>query len=535
MGDKCGSGSVSDRSFAIPRSDSKVMVGEKRGRVEVGEKSDLGHKRVKVRDLEFVFRSEGTIGSDASQQAIGSAAAGGPLDLNAETCVANNFPGDDTPECVDDNSRLSSPGKHERECNDDHAKSTDFGLYINPKGLSRSTNHDPFYPYKNNESLKLRDDLECGSSIGPLEEKDPMRIWKEMKQNGFLSSSHGGVPMPKPRGRKSKSDGLKKKMELAKKEQVDRFAKIAAPSGLLNGLNPGIINHVRNSKQVHSIIENLVRSEKLEHCHAGSKQPIQTKSGKEESRDRNKDLENTNGSGMNRFTFRNEDGYNLLSGSKRIGVGSISMNKSVSSNSELTRGDGDLCMVEGRIFGRSTHSSISNPGSKDDILALKLSSSTIASENTSSLSNEDSANLSSVTSLSVKAANVASQWLELLHQDIKGRLAALRRSRKRVRAVIHTELPFLMLREFSSNQENDLYATKSSANEFSSSATADVHQARWSALFDQMDKSLSEEEKQMENWLKQVKEMQLHCERGLFQYNAAYGLQQLGALGNDYR
>ena len=48
--------------------------------------------------------------------------------------------------------------------------------------------------------------------------------------------------------RKSKSDVIKKKMELAKREQVDKFAKIAAPSGLLNGLNPEIINHVRDKK-----------------------------------------------------------------------------------------------------------------------------------------------------------------------------------------------------------------------------------------------------------------------------------------------
>ncbi|KAF6176462.1 hypothetical protein GIB67_011396 [Kingdonia uniflora] len=36
-------------------------------------------------------------------------------------------------------------------------------------------------------------------------------------------------------------------MEIAKKEQVARFSKIAAPSGLLNGLNPGIINHLQLS------------------------------------------------------------------------------------------------------------------------------------------------------------------------------------------------------------------------------------------------------------------------------------------------
>ncbi|KAG2328532.1 hypothetical protein Bca52824_011260 [Brassica carinata] len=35
---------------------------------------------------------------------------------------------------------------------------------------------------------------ECGSSSAPLEGNDPMKLWKAMKQNGFLSNPHvGGV------------------------------------------------------------------------------------------------------------------------------------------------------------------------------------------------------------------------------------------------------------------------------------------------------------------------------------------------------
>ena len=56
--------------------------------------------------------------------------------------------------------------------------------------------------------------------------------------------SHGGIPTPKQSMRKINSDVIKKKMELVKREQVDRFTKIATPSGL----NPGIINYVRNKK-----------------------------------------------------------------------------------------------------------------------------------------------------------------------------------------------------------------------------------------------------------------------------------------------
>ncbi|KAL7229296.1 hypothetical protein ACSBR2_007907 [Camellia fascicularis] len=524
-------------------------MGEKRSSDDFEESSELGRKRVKMRDLDSVLRSEEMIkakhhpfsvekenSDEVSKDATKTISdftraeitamvdpAARSLDLNTVVCVANNSASGDTLAC---SNKLSSFGKDDIGHDVNLPTSRGFGWDLNAEDVSNSLNQDPFYPYKNHENLKSGDASECGSTTGPLEEKDPMRVWKEMKQNGFLSSSHGGIPVPKPHGRKSKSDGLKKKMELAKREQVDRFAKIAAPSGLLNELNPGIINHVRNSKQVHSIIEALVRSEKLENRHA--KQANSTKSGTKEITDR-KDMENVNDLGINRVGLSHDDGS----------LSTLSASESVLFNHSGRHID--VSKLDRWIFGKtSCSSSHANQDNKDDILALKLSSSiTMASENTSSLSNEESANLTSVSSLSVKAASVASQWLELLHQDTKGRLAALRRSKKRVQSVIHTELPFLMSREFSCNQENDPYVMKNSAAGCSDNASvhADVHQARWSALFEQMDKGLSEEEKQLESWLNQVKEMQLHCERGLqhFHYSAFQGSQWLGTSDNNSR
>ncbi|KAK1387285.1 hypothetical protein POM88_015463 [Heracleum sosnowskyi] len=95
------------------------------------------------------------------------------------------------------------------------------------------------------------------------------------------------------------------------------------------------------------------------------------------------------------------------------------------------------------------------------------------------------------------AANVASQWLELLQHDINGRLGALRRSKKRVRSVIQTDLPLLISREFSHNQQNDLYVTKIPVPSSSVNATANLHKARWSMLFNQMENALSDEERQL--------------------------------------
>lgn len=69
-------------------------------------------------------------------------------------------------------------------------------------------------------------------------------------------------------------------------------------------------------------------------------------------------------------------------------------------------------------------------------------------------------------------------------------MAALRRSKKRVRFVTQTELPNLISRELSSSQESDPSVTISSENN-------EMHKLRWTALFNQMDKSLSEEEKHL--------------------------------------
>ncbi|KAL3524061.1 hypothetical protein ACH5RR_016895 [Cinchona calisaya] len=521
---------VSEKSWEVPRSEFKVLVGEKRARSELEERSEFDQKRLKMRDLESVFRSEERTVKDPVRLAVDNAPRG--IDLNANFGAMGSVVAEDSAACVKEMVPLPSLRKQEIECDINSLKARGFALDLNAGDISISMNNEGFHPHKNYGHLKSVDDSDCGSSVGPLEEKDPMKVWKEMKQNGFLSSSHGGVPMPKQCGRKNKNDRIKRKMELAKKEQIDRFAKMAAPSGLLNDLNPGIINHVRNKKQVHSIIEALVKSERNENCLSGIKQGDQTKRGSQM-----KDLRMTNQSEMGGHCISREAGsMNRLVESRQTTGYPAPFNNPGSSYTILTGGDDNLCMVDARAMGSIKSFTHTNLENEDDILALKLSSSNaIASENNSSLSNEESANLSSVTSLSIQAASVASQWLELLHQDIKGRLAALRRSKKRVRAVIHTELPLLLSKEFPSVQVNDSCTTKSAATGHSQFAAADAHCAKWNVLFDQMDKTLSEEEKQLESWLNQVMDMQLQCEKGLFKYSTAYGLQHLSTFENDCR
>lgn len=141
----------------------------------------------------------------------------------------------------------------------------EINLHHDAEDVSSSVYCVPLNTEKySNDQLKSRDASECGSTGNPLVEKDPMKVWKEMKQNGFMSTFHGSAPVPKPRAKKSKAETIKKRLDVSRRDQADRFAKIAAPSGLLNGLNPGIINNVRNSRQVRSKIEALVRSARYE-------------------------------------------------------------------------------------------------------------------------------------------------------------------------------------------------------------------------------------------------------------------------------
>ena len=136
----------------------------------------------------------------------------------------------------------------------------------------------------------------------PVEESEAMRKWKEIKQNGFLSHPHGGVPMPEPQHgkkskRKAKRNDQKRKIEMVKEEQDNRkmetpkgeqdrrkietakggqdnrkmealsgeqenMSKNAPSSGLLSRISTGIIRRVKNYKEVHAILEDMVRVEK---------------------------------------------------------------------------------------------------------------------------------------------------------------------------------------------------------------------------------------------------------------------------------
>ena len=76
-------------------------------------------------------------------------------------------------------------------------------------------------------------------------------------------------------------------------------------------------------------------------------------------------------------------------------------------------------------------------------------------------------------------------------------LEALKRSRKRVRNAIRTELPYLISTEFPSNQENESCIANTSEAACTDKAVSEAHVARWKSLFVQMDRALQEEGKHL--------------------------------------
>ncbi|XP_072976013.1 uncharacterized protein [Typha angustifolia] len=408
-------------------------------------------------------------------------------------------------ECDKENNKLCFPKKVDEERAVHKMNSGILGLDLNAVDTSSIVDYNPFCPFKKLGQLKSADSLECGSTTGPVEESEPLKMWKEMKQNGFLSSLHGGVQESKQRGRqprKKKDDGCKKKTEFARKEQVNRFMKVAAPSGLLSGLNPGIINHVRNSKQVRSIIEAIVRSEKHDTL--------------EQSR-----LDQT-GPGSKEHIGRGKE-HNIAHTSLNTPC-SLPLNKPFVPP-ERRMEINQLSMAEQRFYhGKPTPPQLIEED-ENERLKLKLASTVT----TCTSADNFSASTDNITSLSLKAATVASQWLELLQHDIKGRLDALKRSKKRVRNVIHTELPYLLSTELSSSQENVPSMTHSLEAGCSEEAISETHAAQWRSLFIEMDKTLHEEARGLESWLRQVQEMRVHCEKGL-KYAGVEVLPQLESI-----
>ncbi|KAJ6433286.1 hypothetical protein OIU84_017057 [Salix udensis] len=332
-------------------------------------------------------------------------------------------------------------------------------------------------------------------AAGSIEEKDAMKVWLELKKNGFLSPSplpssaskpmpkSRPAPMPNKKRERDRNAGFSEKPELAKVLRVDGLTKVATsasgllkkinpgatpsvgmlptpkkhsemrriggpkgllkvlkveptnmysrispPCGLLNDFNPGIINRIRSSKQVFSVIQDFVRRDTIGNIDIPSKQ--EKRSGENDT------------IGCS----------NRSSGSDQLRLCSRGPSFHFCVKTEYDEEVGDLGIAVRRA---------DNEDDKDE-LKPSLSSVT-ASENASScVLDEVPASTARGSSLSREDATAASQWLQCLRHDIARRLEALTHGRTRIQNAIHTELPAIMLEEFSVVQETDFLAAKRS-------------------------------------------------------------------------
>uniref|UniRef100_A0A1J3JYV4 Uncharacterized protein n=1 Tax=Noccaea caerulescens TaxID=107243 RepID=A0A1J3JYV4_NOCCA len=447
------------------------LLGEKRNGNGLEEKDDLGSKRVKLRDLDSDTKTS-DLQSDkdtgiVQQPNLSSKTPSGIFEMvhakglassvvrEKEALAKDTRPSTCLPKAnKDDKLCVAKSGKEAllenhpvKDDNNGEESQRRRQVDVVSKNSSvlkpKETNESARIPVgaaESDPSLSVPFQM-CSAPPGSLDKSDSMRRWMEMKKNGFLSGPLGGVPAPssavssttpvetpvqKQQKNKRRSDSFKKRNEVPRKEQqqIDRFANITAPSGLLTELNPGIINHVRSKKQVCSIIEALIRN---------------------------------------------------------------------------ATDDGE----------RNANLNVRDSVREDKALAFKLPSTGVI-DNANSITNPEQA-----TSLAVEAATVASQWLEFLHQDLTGRLSAVQDSRNRVQSVLTTEIPHLISStESSSNQESNI---NTSGVASSDKTVTETHQIRWSAKFDQINKALYDEERDLEHSLNQVKEMQSRCNEGLRQ------------------
>jgi hypothetical protein len=314
--------------------------------------------------------------------------------------------------------------KPDAEQDENKMNAVRLGLDLNIVDSPDAAEINPF-PYKKLGQSKVSDPSECGSTTGDIEESESHRKWREMKQNGFLSSSHANVVVPRPRGRppKRKRDDELKKNTIAQNSQANKSMKTAAPSGLLSGLNPGIINHVRNSKQVYSIIKAMVHSENENQSICTSQTGEKGKEVSERIHDQGygsslmnhhfpmKDNTAAFHQGLPTASqFFPEDGDNLKL--QLSSAATMTSDRTYSTTHDGLASNHDymtLLSVKGGFIAYQTNHCSSNfvffaRKSLQQILLIE----TFVSDSFVALGS---------------AASVASQWLELLHQDIRGRLA----------------------------------------------------------------------------------------------------------------
>ncbi|KAH9294760.1 hypothetical protein KI387_038348 [Taxus chinensis] len=356
-----------------------------------------------------------------------------------------------------------------------------------------------------------------------------------------------------------KNEVLLQKKEVAKKETVSKFSRVTAPSGLLADLNPGIINRVRNSKQVHAIIEAVVGPDVLTAYEDSKQNYIQEPKINAQRRTLGEshptdkvdndhsevvDLHNGNNDALHRHEqFGSVEGLKWKLEERMT----TAMDAHLQSEERLT----DASLLDEAFECLDARADMIPPiGCNRNQFYLKQ----VAGEHCNKQGTfnchchychpgESSGTDSTCSaSLSRKAATMASHWLEVYYQDVKGRLAALKRSRKRVRTLIKEVFSYAHLDPKSSSHDHMELFGKVSNNDKHANMLLDVerdHVEKWRTLFTHMDQRLNVEGTQLETSLQQIKGMQAHCKWGLQEAQAGrpddHQAQNPGGLEDKFR
>lgn len=400
-----------------------------------------------------------------------------------------------------------------------------------------------------NSDLLIPDDCLDHKNAGKKELVNQMDTRKHYMHFSDLSMPLRGTLLL-PRGQKRarrfpiqvkrlKHEPLKQKKEGDKKEQVSKFSRVTAPSGLLAELNPGIVSHVRNSKQVHAILEAVVGSDALTAYQDSKENFRQAPKTRAEEK-----IPGTNYTVTDVF----ENGDSEIMDMHHAGSDALEARyehqSSEAANRKLEeRLISDSCASD-HLFDnveRPADANLNEEGFEhlaaieDSIPPVECNRDWFYSKQTAGercnlqgtfschchycRPNDPSGmDLTCSASLSVKAATVASQWLELHYQDIKGRLAALKRSRKRVRAMIKEEFGYTSLDHISATRKVDKLFVQASSGDQHANMLANAehdHMEKWRSLFSHMDNCLNVEGTKLEKSLQRIKEMQAHCKWGL--------------------
>ncbi|KAG5233576.1 Microtubule-actin cross-linking factor [Salix suchowensis] len=262
--------------------------------------------------------------------------------------------------------------------------------------------------------------------------------------------SVGMLPTPKKHSEMRRIGGPKGLLKVLKVEPTNMYSRISPPCGLLNDFNPGIINRIRSSKQVFSVIQDFVRRDTIGNIDIPSKQ--EKRSGENDT------------IGCS----------NRSSGSDQLRLCSRGPSFHFCVKAEYDEEVGDLGIAVRRA---------DNEDGKDE-LKPSLSSVT-ASENASSfVLDEVPASTARGFLFLVKVnATAASQWLQCLRHDIARRL----KERGFKMQSIQNCLP-LCSKNFQLTRKMISWLPKGLC-----SSDVDVHKAKWIDQFERMYKTLNEE------------------------------------------